>query len=290
MLTVTHQARALQPGELVILTIASDTALSTLDVNVFGRVQRVQALPPTAARPHAWIALVGIDLDVKPGAHTVSVAATSQTGAATATHRLNVTGKVFSTRRLVVNPTLCPSSERGCAHREGTAAMAVALEGTAGPNPVPELRLVRPVPMRPLGLRHAERLQRQGAQVPQRRGLPEPPAHPSRASRRKGRHRCNLTSPVDGCGPWPGVVSLLAHMSKILVKGGDDVTQGKWWAGGSHGTSNRSASDWTVSVNGARVDPPGPALRDAQVSRFSVSKKSTSPRPPRLDWVVIKPS
>src|SRR5688500_19489086 len=75
-LTITYKARAVQPGELVVLTIVSNTAVSTIDVKAFNRSQRAQALPPTSARPHAWIALVGIDLDVRPGTYTVSVSAT----------------------------------------------------------------------------------------------------------------------------------------------------------------------------------------------------------------------
>ena len=79
-LTITHRARSLQPGELVVLTIVSNTAISTIDVKAFNHTQRAQALPPTATRPHAWIALVGIDLDVRPGTYSVTVSATGPSG------------------------------------------------------------------------------------------------------------------------------------------------------------------------------------------------------------------
>src|SRR5688572_5388086 len=145
-LTVTHKARSLQPGELVVLTIVSNNALSTIEVKAFGRMHRAQALPPTTTRPHAWIALVGIDLEVRPGTYSVSVSAIGATGAATARHRLAVRSKRFATRRLTVDPDFVdpPAGEAARIERESTALTA-AWNGAAGPDPVPELAFIPPV-------------------------------------------------------------------------------------------------------------------------------------------------
>jgi hypothetical protein len=153
-LTITHRARALQPGELVVLTISSETALSSIEVKAFGRVQRVQAIPPTVARPHAWIAFVGIDLDIKPGTQVVAVTFTSDAGGATADG----------------GPELCKSAgKRGCANRQGVSRVGGRNGWDDGAEPRTGIDVCPACSARgEFGVRYAKHLQRQGAQFPQR--------------------------------------------------------------------------------------------------------------------------
>src|ERR1700674_5697533 len=67
---VAAAARALQPGELVVLTLTTPAGVGRVHVSAFGR-----AIPAAEIEPHAWRALIGIDLDVTPGKHTVSISA-----------------------------------------------------------------------------------------------------------------------------------------------------------------------------------------------------------------------
>lgn len=260
-LTITHRARALQPGELVVLTIVSNEAVSAIDVKAFNRSHRVQALPPTAARPHAWIALVGIDLDVRPGTYNVSISATGPGGVATARHRLLVRTKRFLTRRLTVDPNFVdpPASEASRIERE-SAALAAAWEGTAGPNPVPELAFTPPVPDRAnsaFGTRSIfngqPRNAHSGADFPSKAGEPVKAPAPGKVVIADDFYFSGGTVVVDH---GLGIVSLFGHLSKILVKAGDDVpAEGEVGLVGATGRVTGPHLHWTVRVNGARVDP-----------------------------------
>ena len=61
---ISARSRSLQPGELVVLSIALPEASGTIRVRAFDR--DVAAYPDGE---RAWRALVGIDLDVKPGTY-----------------------------------------------------------------------------------------------------------------------------------------------------------------------------------------------------------------------------
>lgn len=259
-LTITHKARTLQPGELVVLTIASNTAVSTIDVKAFGRIHRAQTHPGTT-KPHVWIALVGIDLDVRPGTYSVSVSATGPTGAATAKHRLAVRSKRFATRRLTVDPDFVdpPASEAARIERE-SAALTAAWEGSAGPNPVPELVFVLPVLHKAnsaFGTRSIFNGQRRnshsGADFPSPAGTPINAPAAGKIVIAEDFYFSGGTVVIDH---GLGVVSLFAHMSEILARAGDDVAQGAVLGlVGATGRVTGPHLHWTVRVNGARVDP-----------------------------------
>ncbi len=260
-LTVTHEARALQPGELVMLTIMSDTALIDLTVTAFGRTERVQALPPTVARPHAWIAPVGIDLDVKPGTYRVLVSAASDAGPASARYPLAVTAKTFPTRRLTVDPSFVnpPASETPRILEEARALTAL-WKGTAGPDPAPALAFVAPVPHEAnsaFGTRSVfngePRSAHGGADFLSPAGAPIQAPAPGKVVLADDLYYTGGTVVVDH---GLGIVSLFAHLSKISAKAGDDVAQGD--VVGLVGATGRVTGPhlhWTVRVNGSRVDP-----------------------------------
>jgi hypothetical protein len=96
--TVRAIARAFQPGELVVLNVTTAAAAEAVRVRGMGR-----EFPAFSESPTAWRALVGIDLDVKPGRYDLSVSAGSSPPGGT-TYRLVVTPKAFATRRLTVDP------------------------------------------------------------------------------------------------------------------------------------------------------------------------------------------
>ncbi len=260
-LTVTHSARSLQPGELVVLTIVSDAPVSTLDVKAFGRTEHVQALPSTAARPHAWRALVGIDLDVRPGAYRVSVSGGSGTETTITQHTLAVTAKAFPTRRLSVNPDFVnpPASEAARIKRE-TAAIAAAWEGDAGPDPSPDLTFVAPVPHKAnsvFGTRSVfngeVRSAHSGADFLSPAGTPIKAPAPGRVVLAEDLYFSGGAVVVDH---GLGIVSLFAHMSKIIATPGADVSQGEVLGlVGATGRVTGAHLHWAVRVNGARVDP-----------------------------------
>src|SRR5438552_15926338 len=77
------RARAVQPGELVVLTVTTQERIRDVRVRALDR-----DIPAFRIDGRTWRALIGIDLDVKPGSYEVTVQAAP--GAAPATERLRV--------------------------------------------------------------------------------------------------------------------------------------------------------------------------------------------------------
>ena len=75
-IAISARSRAVQPGEIVLLSITSPSSAAAVHVRAF-------AHDITAYRDgeHGWQALVGIDLDVKPGTYPVAVDARRRAGA-----------------------------------------------------------------------------------------------------------------------------------------------------------------------------------------------------------------
>src|SRR5712692_3652064 len=67
-LTVVADARSIQPGELVLLTVTGPESLDTLRVHAFHR-----DIAGFRVDAGTWRALVGIDLGVTPGTYVASI-------------------------------------------------------------------------------------------------------------------------------------------------------------------------------------------------------------------------
>ena len=75
-------ARALQPGELVRLTITLPTSAEDVNVRAFG-----QTWPAYRDDETTWTALIGIDLDVAPKRYTVEIASAAFSAGLTSSGR-----------------------------------------------------------------------------------------------------------------------------------------------------------------------------------------------------------
>src|SRR5207248_3179510 len=95
---VTVAARAVHPGELVVLTVATPTNADSVRVRAFDRDQ-----PAFRIGHQTWRALVGIDLDVAPAVYHVSIDAHSAAAVLHATQELDVGPHTFPTRTLNVD-------------------------------------------------------------------------------------------------------------------------------------------------------------------------------------------
>ena len=257
-LTVTQLSRAVKPGELVVLTIVSTASLSSLELKAFDRAQSAQ--PQRATNGRTWTALVGIDLDTPAGRYPVTIRATGQGGDATMTHTLVVTEKTFATRELDVDPDFVnPPASLAVRIARETAAVTAAFAGTAGPNPA-RLFFSRPVPQRSnsaFGTRSVfngqPRNAHSGADFLSPSGTPIKSPGSGKVVLADNLFFSGGTVIVDH---GMGVVSLFAHMSRIDVKPGDDVVQGRVVGlVGATGRVTGAHLHWAVRVNGARVDP-----------------------------------
>jgi murein DD-endopeptidase MepM/ murein hydrolase activator NlpD len=257
-LTVSHRARALQPGEVALLTITPSTPLTSVEVRAFGRVEQVRAMPGS---PDTWQVLLGLDLDVKPGKHDVSISASSPSGSVSVTYPIDIAAKTFPTRNLKVDPAFVnpPASAAARIARE-TAETTALWKGGAGPAPAGALTFIAPVPHAAnsaFGTRSIfngePRNAHSGADFLSPAGTPIKAPARGRVVLAKDLYFSGGSVMVDH---GLGIVSLFAHLSAISAKPGEDVEAGRVVGRvGATGRVTGAHLHWTLRVNGARVDP-----------------------------------
>jgi hypothetical protein len=127
---VTHQARSLQPGEVVLLKAQSREPLRQLTASAFGR-----SFPLfTDEKNLVWTGLIGIDLETKPGRHTVKLRGTDANGGTVlAEDTYTVTGKTFPTRQLTVDEKFVNPPQQALARIREESARVRAVFDTVTP-------------------------------------------------------------------------------------------------------------------------------------------------------------
>ena len=254
-LTITAQSRSVQPGELVVLTVASAAALEAIRARAFDR-----ALLAYQSDPRTWTVLVGIDLDVKPGTYTVTIESGASTSPHRATHRLDVRAKTFRTRTLKVDEAFVnpPASAQARIAQDSQDQARCWRE--AVPQKLWTTPFVRPVPQEAnsaFGTRSVfngqPRSAHSGADFLSPTGTPVAAPGGGLVVLAKDLYFSGNSVIIDH---GAGVFSMLAHLSAIdtsagaTVQGGDIVGRV-----GATGRVTGPHLHWTVRVNGARVDP-----------------------------------
>jgi murein DD-endopeptidase MepM/ murein hydrolase activator NlpD len=250
-ITISARSRSVQPGELVVLSIAGPQDTEPVHVRVFDRDAAVYR-----DADGGWRALVGIDLDVKPGAYRVTVAA----GDAHAGYDLVVRPRVFRTRRLTVNEAFVtpPPSEQARIDRE--AALLASVWAAPAPERLWTEPFVRPVPQdanSAFGTRSLfngkPRNAHGGADFLSPAGTPIHAPNAGRVVVARNLYFSGNTVIVDH---GLGLFSMLAHLSAIDVHEGDRVTPGEVLGRvGATGRVTGPHLHWAVRAGGARVDP-----------------------------------
>jgi murein DD-endopeptidase MepM/ murein hydrolase activator NlpD len=248
-------ARTLQPGELVVLTVTVPRGASAVQAQAFSR-----PLPAFRVDERSWQILAGIDLATKPGAYSVKVTATLENGSASATHTLKVVDKSFPTRKLTVDDAFVtpPASalkqiEEDSKALERCWANPSAEKLWAGP-------FVRPVPHEAnsaFGSRSVfngqMRNPHSGADF---RSPPGTPIKAPNAGLVVLAHDLYYSGGTVVIDHGLGLFSLFAHLSAIDAKEGATVASGE--VVGRVGATGRVTGPhlhWMVRVNGARIDP-----------------------------------
>jgi murein DD-endopeptidase MepM/ murein hydrolase activator NlpD len=249
---VTARSRSVQPGELVVLSMAASPASGKVRVRAFNH--DVAAYPDGEG---TWRALVGIDLDVKPGTYQVSVDAD---GAARTTYELVVKSRVFRTRRLTVNEAFVTPPESEQARIEREAALLNGVWNASAPERLWTTPFVRPVPQEAnsaFGTRSIfngkPRNAHGGADFLSPAGTPIHAPNAGRIAVARDLYFSGNTVVIDH---GLGLFSMLAHMSAIDVHEGDRVTAGQVLGRvGATGRVTGPHLHWAVRASGARVDP-----------------------------------
>src|SRR5882672_9064546 len=96
-LNVTIESRAVQPGEVVVLTVTSKHPISDVRVHAFDR-----NLAGFRVDAQSWRVLVGIDLETKPQTYWAEITAVDHPPPSRAAVSLRVLPRQFRTRTLTV--------------------------------------------------------------------------------------------------------------------------------------------------------------------------------------------
>jgi murein DD-endopeptidase MepM/ murein hydrolase activator NlpD len=248
---ISAHSRSLQPGELVVLAIELQGAADRIRVRAFDR-----DIAAFRDGDRLWRALVGIDLDVKPGTYPVSVEA----GAARATYDLMVVSRVFRTRRLTVNEAFVtpPASEQERIDRE--AALLAGVWNAPNPERLWTGAFVRPVPQEAnsaFGTRSIFNGKpcnaHGGADFLSPGGTPIHAPNAGRIAVARNLYFSGNTVIIDH---GLGLFSMMAHLARIDVHEGDRVSTGQLLGlVGATGRVTGPHLHWAVRAGGARVDP-----------------------------------
>jgi murein DD-endopeptidase MepM/ murein hydrolase activator NlpD len=252
---LTVAARALHPGELVLVTITTSEPVAEVRGRAFGR-----ALTAWRVNGTTWRALAGIDLDIEPGAHAVTVEAGPRAAPARATRSLEVAAKRFPTRRLTVNPTYVNPPATVLARIEEEAKRLAAIWRESAASPLWNDAFTAPVPERAnsaFGTRSIfngqPRSPHGGADFPSPAGTPIRAPNAGRVVLADDLYYTGQTVAIDH---GLGLVSLFAHLSAIDVAQGATVERGAVVGRvGATGRVTGAHLHWTVRAAGARVDP-----------------------------------
>jgi len=248
---ISARSRAMQPGELVVLSIALPQRADRVIVRAFDR-----DAVTFADGDRQWRALVGIDLDVKPGTYHVTVDA----GGLHASYDLAVTPHKFPTRRLTVDQAFVtpPPSE------EARIARDAKLLADTWKAPAPQRlwndRFIRPVP----GAANSAFGSRSvfngkplsphgGADFMSPGGTPIHAPNAGRIAVARSLYYSGNTVVIDH---GLGLFSTLAHMSEMDVHEGDRVVADQILGKvGATGRVTGAHLHWAVRAGGARIDP-----------------------------------
>jgi len=257
-LDVSHAARALVPGEAVLLTFtATSGSLTSVRGTAFG--QPFTAYPGAPAG--AWHALVGIDLSARPGPAAVEVEARLADGSPLAAKiSLTIAPKTFATRRLTVAPEFVtpPPAEQARIERERLLLNRVL--SAMSPRHLWDDGFGRPVDGEVISVFGVRSVFNGEARAPHRgidfRGATGTPV------RAPARGVVVLAEPLYFSGSTVvldhglGVFSMLAHLSRIDVKSGSLVVRGDpVGAIGATGRVTGPHLHWTLRIGPAAVDP-----------------------------------
>jgi murein DD-endopeptidase MepM/ murein hydrolase activator NlpD len=207
-----------------------------------------------------WRALVGIDLDVKPGTYPVTVDAGAGASRMHASYNLQIAARTFRTRRLTVNEAFVtpPPSEQARIERE--AALLTGVWNAPASQRLWTGPFVRPVPQEAnsaFGTRSIfngkPRNAHGGADFLSPAGTPIQAPNAGRVAVARNLYYSGNTVIIDH---GLGLFSMLAHLSAIEVHEGDQVTAGQLLGRvGATGRVTGPHLHWAIRASGARVDP-----------------------------------
>lgn len=254
-IAVSISARALQPGEVVGLTITTSTAASHIDVRAFD-----QSWPSYRIDATTWQALIGIDLDRVPANYPVVVSAGTAASSPRVTRTLAVIAKKFVTRTLTVDDAYVNPPEAVQTRIAEEAARLTKLWQTVSPERLWATPFVVPVPDPPNSAFGSRSVFNGEARSPHTGADFLSPAGEAVKAPSAGvvvlAENLYFSGNTVILDHGLGLYSQFAHFSEIDVTVGDRVEPGHVL--GKVGATGRVTGPhlhWAIRLNGARVDP-----------------------------------
>ena len=254
-LQLTTDARSIRQGEVVVFTATASQPIDAMRARAFDRDLATFRLDATR-----WQALLGIDIDTKPGSYTVSFEATSAGQSITGATELSVMSGEFGKRVLRVDDAFVNPPQPAIARIMREAAELEQLWTQSEPRRLWSDGFLRPVPGRANGafgsrsiFNGVARQPHAGADFLSPAGTPIHAPNSGRVVLARDLYFTGNTVVIDH---GLGVFSLLAHLSVVDVHQGEVVTRGQ--TVGQVGATGRVTGPhlhWAVRMNGARVDP-----------------------------------
>jgi murein DD-endopeptidase MepM/ murein hydrolase activator NlpD len=253
-LTITASSRTLSPGSVVLLTVKSATPLASLTGQAFGRPVRFWETSPLE-----WRGLVAAGLEAKPGIYDVDVTGADSAGAAGGKTTLTVVRKQFETRRLrvggeFVNPP-AGEAERIASEAKRLAALFTQTTPRAwrGTFELPVPGTATSSFGRLTMLNGEPRGRHQGADFRAGTGTPVVAPNAGRVVMAEDLYFSGNTVVIDH---GLGMFSLLAHLSRIDVTAGTEVSRGQMLGlSGATGRVTGPHLHWALRLSEFSVDP-----------------------------------
>jgi murein DD-endopeptidase MepM/ murein hydrolase activator NlpD len=243
----------IRPGDVVRVEITAQRAQDALSANIFDRDLAFEYLPER----NTWRALLGVDLDTKPGAHSMRIHGTG--GELVDTRTLKIVPRAFRIRRLRVAPRFVEPPPEVIEQIALESKMLEEVYARRSPRQWTGA-FVLPVDGKPnsnFGTRSyyngQPRSPHAGVDFTAATGTP---------IRAANRGIIALAAPLYFTGNTivmdhgNSLLSIFAHLSEFKVQQGDAVDQ-KTVVGlvGATGRVTGPHLHWSVRLNGARVDP-----------------------------------
>jgi murein DD-endopeptidase MepM/ murein hydrolase activator NlpD len=255
-LQVSHRARALAPGEAVLVDVRSRDVVDDVTAEWLG--QKVVFSPAGA---DGWQGVAAIDLAARPGPHTMTIRARTPAGAlVTRAYPLVIASRTFPVRRLSVDAKYAEPSAEALARIQRELRLVESVFARAPSPPQWTAPFVAPVPgvaTSSFGRRSIvngePRSPHSGMDFQAANGTPVEAPNRGTVMVAADHYFAGRIVIIDHGG---SVYSYLAHLSEIAVKEGEVVERAQ--RVGLSGASGRVTGPhlhWTLRVGKARVDP-----------------------------------
>jgi len=256
-LQVTHAARAVAPGEAVLLTVTASEPLAGLEATVFGRT----CPGYRGGEPRTWHVLLGLDLETRPGRARVAIEARPEDGSPIrAAYTLAVVGKTFPTRRLTVAPGFVTPPASAAARIERERLRMAEVLAAVTPEPLWAGGFGRPTAGAVISLFGARSVYNGQPRSPHRgvdlRGATGTPVVAPAAGTVVLADDLYFSGSTVVIDHGLGVHSMLGHLSRIDVREGASLARGD--AVGAIGATGRVTGPhlhWTLRIGATSVDP-----------------------------------